>query len=165
VNLASLLNAPLWTPRAAFPPAHEISDRLFSLGEGFYLMTNPNMGEGDPVRGVGWAESDYWARRAWDNPPFRGHLVDPPAQRSGPPSLEFLGLPERLSFRAVCEFERSRIKGTAVTMVTARYRITDGAMLGVHVTGAKGNMIYEFSTDPKPDELPVAIEFRLPERM
>jgi hypothetical protein len=128
-------------------------------------MINPRVGDGDPVRAVGWAESDYWARRVWDNPPFTGALQAPPPRWPGPPSLEFLGRPQCLSFKAVCAFERFRLKAPDPTLVSACYRWTDGAFLSVQVTGADGGIIYEYSdTDPKPDDLPVAIEIRLPER-
>lgn len=164
MNLASLVTVTRWTPRAAFPPSEEISNRIFSCGKGIYLLTNPRRGEGDPVRGVGWAESDYWARRAWDNPPFTGDLQAPPPQWQPPPSLEFLGRPQRLSFNAVCEYERSRLTAPDPTMVSGYYRLTDGAFLSVRVTGAEG-VYYDYAgNEPKPEDLPVAIEVRLPER-
>jgi len=68
---------------------------VFACGGGLYLLTNPRFGPAEPVRAVGWAESDYWARRTWDNPPFRGDLTIPPLQWDGPPSLTFLGRPAR----------------------------------------------------------------------
>lgn len=158
MNLVDLVRFPRWSPRGAFPPSQELSPRVFALGEGFYLMTNPVRGEGDPVRAVGWAQSDYWARRVWDNPPFAGDLQAPPAQWEEPPSLEFLGRPARLSYKEVRAFERS--KGD--TLESGNYRLTDGALLSIEVTGI-GDVCYHFaSTRPKAGDLPVAIEIGLP---
>lgn len=164
MNLKDLLTSPLWTPRAGFPASQEVGKRVFSCGEGFYLMTNPVMGDGDPVRAAGWAESDYWARRAWENPPFAGDLQAPPPQWEELPSLEFLGRPQRLAFQAVCAFERAKLKAPDPTLTAARYRFTDGAFLNLRVKGDGGNILYHYAdTDPKPDDLPVAIEIGLPE--
>jgi hypothetical protein len=69
--------------------------------------SSTNFGEGDPVRAVGWAESDYWAKRVWETP-FSGRLDAPGAQWGGPPSLWFLGRPEVLSFASVLDFEKAR---------------------------------------------------------
>jgi hypothetical protein len=161
VNLENLVSATLWTPRAAFPPSAEVGSRTFSLGRGFYLMTNPTWGEGEPVYGVGWAESDYWARRAWENPPFAGGLTPPAPQWPGPPSLGFLGRPVRLGFKAVCAFEQSARGVSASMLRTGTYRLTDGAFLVHQVRGAD-DVFYNFGKpNSRPRDLPVAIEVRL----
>jgi hypothetical protein len=163
VNLESVIASRRWTPRAAFPPSEELSPRLYTLGDGYYLMTNPRRGEGDPVRGVGWAASDYWARRAWDNPPFAGDLDSVPPAQWQQPSLEFLGRPQPLTFASVCAYESARSGARVATLVTASYRFKDGAFLALRVSGADG-VIYDYpEPEAKPDELPVAVEFRLPE--
>src|SRR3989442_1386973 len=84
LNLRDLLAKRRWAPRAAFPPSIPIGDRIFGCEGGLYLLTNPRRGPGDPVRAVGWAESDYWAKRFWDNPPFSGDLTAPPRNLAVP---------------------------------------------------------------------------------
>src|SRR5262249_13115881 len=65
MNFQGVISKARWSPRSVFPPSRMVSSRIFACGEGLYLLTNPNLGEGDPVRAVGWAESDYWANRVW----------------------------------------------------------------------------------------------------
>lgn len=149
-----------WTPRRFFPPSSSLSDRLFTCGSGFYLSTNPDHGEGDPVYAVGWAESDYWARRAWEVP-FEGELTAPPAQWGPPPSLAFLGRPDSLSFADVYNFELAQPGSRKLTLVTASFRFTDSAFLYSLISGVDG-INYSYASDPpKPADQPVAIEFRL----
>jgi hypothetical protein len=161
VSLRDLITKPKWSPRAEFPPSTYLSDRLFSCGDGFFLMTNPKHGEGDPVWAVGWSESDYWAARIWESPPFNGDLKTLPSQWGPPPSLTFLGRPETLSYAAVCEFERSQAGAKKATLLDARYRLTDGAFLFCGINGVDGITYIYASNEPKTQDEPVAIEFRL----
>jgi hypothetical protein len=126
-------------------------------------MTNPRYGDGDPVRAIGWAVSDYWARRVWEVPPFGGELVTPMPESPQLPSLTFLGRPEKLSFKAVYDFESGQDGAKKATLVSATYRLTDGAFLCCRIKGAHGVTYFFESSDPSPTEEPVAIEFRLPE--
>jgi hypothetical protein len=155
-----------WSPRSAFPQSNVLNGELFSCGGGLYLMTNSRRGSDDPVWAVGWAESDYWARRVWEKkPPFPGDLNPPPPQWRPPPSLEFLGRPGRLAFAAVLRFERARANlARRAALADVTFRFTDGGILYYNVNGTDG-ITYKFaSSDPKPDDEPVAIEFRLPQR-
>lgn len=126
-------------------------------------MSNPNYGQGHPVRAVGWAESDYWAVRAWSLPPFRGDLSIPPAQWKPPPSLTFLGRPESLNFKDIFAFERAQPAARKATLVHASYRMTDGAFLYVNVSGANGVTYLYASSKPAGTDEPVAFEIQLPE--
>lgn len=138
-----------------------VSSRIFDCGEGIYLLTNPNFGEGDPVRAAGWAESDYWAKRAWETP-FSGRLDVPGAQRDGPPSLRFLGRPEILSFATVLDFEKAQPRALVATLLVAKYRVTDGAFLHHAIRGSDGITYFYASDEPLRENLPVALEIRLP---
>jgi hypothetical protein len=155
-----------WSPRTAFPQSNVLNGELFSCGGGLYLMINPRRGSDDPVWAVGWAESDYWARRVWEKPPFPGDLNNlPPPQWRPPPSLEFLGRPGSLAFAAVLRFERARANiARRAALADVTFRFTDGGILYYNVNGTD-RITYKFaSSDPKPDDEPVAIEFRLPQR-
>jgi len=133
-----------------------------TLGKGLFVLINPIREGGDQAYAVGWAESDYWAARAFDGPQFRGDLKHPPQPQWRPaPSLAFLGRPKSLSFKTVRDHELGRTENN-VTLVTAHYRITDGAFLSVSVNGA--GIIYTYvSTDPQADDEPVALEIGLRE--
>jgi hypothetical protein len=162
MNLESAIAKKCWTPRAAFPPSSLLSDRLFTCGGGFYLMTTAHFGAGDPVYGVGWAESDYWARRAWIVP-FREELTPPPPQWRPPPSLVFLGRPETLSYGAVRDFERGQPGAKTAILLTGTYRISvDGAFVYCSINGVDGVKYIYSSNHPKRGDQPVALEFRLP---
>jgi len=124
-------------------------------------MSNPNRGDNDPIWGVGWAESDHWAIRAWGHPRYSGDLTAPPAQWRPPPSLTFLGRPSRVSFENVLAFERSRLTSPRVTIVNARYRMTDGAFVQYIIEGADKVKYMFGSVQPEPTDEPAAIEFRL----
>jgi hypothetical protein len=160
-DLPDLIRRDRWTPRAQFPPSERLGDRVFRCGDGVYLITRKRDPEG-AVRGVGWAESDYWAQRAW-LVPFPGGL-EAPTPRWRPPSLGFLGRPEVLTFQAVKKFERPRCHAPRVLRELAHYRVTDGAFMYVEISGADGLSYIFGSNEVRPDDLPVAIEFRLPER-
>jgi hypothetical protein len=162
MNLQSFIGKARWSPRAAFPPSHMVRSRIFACDEGIYLLTNPKFGEGDPVRAVGWAESGYWAERVWETP-FSGQLDAPTAQRGGPPSLRFLGRPEFLSFANVYDFEKSQPGARKATVLVAKYRVSDGAFLYHVINGTDGVAYFYASAEPLPDDLPVALEIRLPE--
>jgi len=163
MDLLALISKVRWSPRSVFPPSRPLGGRIFTCGEGWYLMTNPKFGDGDPVRAVGWAQSDYWARRAWEVPPFSEDLVPAPPQWDHVPSLQVVGRPTALSFGNVRNFERAQPGAKTVTLVDARYRMTDGAFLYCAVHGTDGiTYIYE-SNEPGPSDLPVAIEFKLQE--
>ena len=154
-----------WSPRSAFPPSTLLGgDHLFTCGSGVYLVTNSNFGQGDPVLAVGWAESDYWAHRAWDRPPFRGDLHPLPPEWGPPPSLAFLGRPARLGFQALRKFEAAQPGAATVTLVTAGFRFPDGAFLSCEIHAEDGITYFYASPNPKRDDQPVAIEFELPER-
>jgi hypothetical protein len=103
------------------------------------------------VRAVGWAQSDYWAQRAWESPPFRGELAPPPPQWDRTPSLEFLGRPKDLSFGSVRDFESAQPGARKATLVNATYRLTDGAFLYCAINGTDGVTYIYGSSDPKPD--------------
>jgi hypothetical protein len=154
-----------WSPRTAFPRSNLLNDELFTCGDGLYLMINSRHDGDDPVWAVGWAESDYWARRVWDKPPFAGDLKPLPPQWRPPPSLVFLGRPESLDFETVFRFERARAtKARKAALTDVTFRFTDGGILYYNVNGTDG-ITYKYGAyDPKPDDEPVAIEFRLPER-
>jgi hypothetical protein len=163
MDLENLVSKARWSPRAAFPASHPLSGRVYSCGAGLYLMTNPRFGEGDPVRAVGWAASDYWARRAWEVPPFSGELTSPPQQWGHPPSLRFLGRPEVLSFGIMREFESAQPGAKTVALVDAKYRLTDGAFLYCAIHGTNGIAYIYARNQPEPGDQPVAIEFALPD--
>src|SRR5260370_21485239 len=86
MNLQGVDSRARWSPRADSPPSRMDRRRIFACGEGIYLLTNPNFGEGDPVRAVGWAESDYWAKRVWETP-FSGRKHSRPCRRFGGGSM------------------------------------------------------------------------------
>jgi hypothetical protein len=139
-----------------------LAEDIYACGDGIFLMSNPNYGQGHPVRAVGWAESDYWAVRAWSLPPFRGDLAIPPAQWKPSPSLTFLGRPENLNFGVLCAFEQAQPNVGKASIVKATYRMTDGAFLYVGVGG--NGLTYLFASNkPAPTDEPVAFEIRLPE--
>jgi hypothetical protein len=162
MRLKDLIKKALWSPRAEFPPSRMVRSRIFACGEGIYLLTNPRFGEGDPVRAVGWAESDYWAERVWETP-FSGELDAPEAQWDGPPSLRFLGRPEVLSFAKVLDFEKARPGARKVTVLVEEYRVTDGAFLHHVINGTDRIKYFYASDEPMPEDLPVALEIQLPE--
>jgi hypothetical protein len=162
MNLQGLTSKARWSHREEFPPSRMVRKRIFSCGEGIYLLTNPKFGQGDPVRAVGWAESDYWAERVWETP-FSGQLRAPTAQWGGPPSLRFLGRPEILSFASVHDFEKAQPAARKATILVAKYRVADGAFLHHVINGTDGVTYFYASDEPLPDDLPVALEIRLPE--
>ncbi len=128
------------------------------------MLINPVRGDGDQAYGLGWAESDYWALRAFDGPQFKGDLKHaPPPEWKPPPSLTFLGRPSNLSFKTISDHERERTGPSNVILVTAHYRMVDGAFLSVSVNGADGIHYTYASNDPRPGDEPVAIELRLKE--
>jgi hypothetical protein len=168
MNLQDVIGKARWSPRADFPPSRMVGNRIFACGEGFYLLTNPNFGGGDPVRAVGWAESDYWAQRVWETP-FSGQMDPPGVRRGGPPSLRFLGRPEVLSFARVFKFENAQPGARKATLLVADYRVSDGAFLQNVINGTGGIKYFYATGEPLPlpeaipDDLPVAIEVRLPD--
>ena len=164
MELQELISKTRWSLRATFPESCPLSDRVFAFGGGMYLITNPDHGAGDPARAVGWAQSDYWAQRAWESPPFRGDLTPPSPQWLSPPSLEFLGHPGGLAFAQVRSLESAQSAARAPIMIRAKYRLTDGAFLYCGIHGANGVTYIYGSPGPKPQDEPVAIEFRLPEK-
>jgi hypothetical protein len=161
-QLKALLKMKRWTPRSGFPPSHAMSDVVYALGSGLFLVTNPIVGEGDLVVEVAWAESNYWAGRAFDNP-YRGDLTPTTPQWRPPPSLTFLGRPSHLPFAIVRDFERSRTGPSNVLLVTGHYRMTDGAFLYVSVNGSDRVTYMYASNQPRPGDEPVGIGFMLPE--
>jgi hypothetical protein len=162
MNLQGLTSKARWSRREEFPPSRMVRKRIFACGEGIYLLTNPKFGQGDPVRAVGSAESDYWAERVWETP-FSGQLHAPTAQWGGPPSLRFLGRPEILSFASVHDFEKAQPAARKATILVAKYRVADGAFLHHVINGTDGVTYFYASDEPLPDDLPVALEIRLPE--
>ena len=162
MNLQGVISKARWSPRAEFPPSRMVRRRIFACDDGIYLVTNPNFGECDPVRAVGWAESDYWAERVWETP-FTGQLDAPAPQRGSPPSLRFLGRPEVLSFASVHDFEKAQPGARKVTVLVAKYRVTDGAFLHHVINGTDGIRYFYASDEPLPGDLPVALEIELPE--
>jgi len=168
VDLPTIIRKLRWTPRAAFPPSVTLSmgslgTGIFTCGDGLYLLSNSDYGEGDPVVAVGWAESDYWAKRTWDNPPFRGDLTAPQPEWRPPPSLAFLGRPQPLSYASIRDFEGAQPGARKATLLDATYRMTDGAFLYCTINGAQGITYVYASNHPKPNDEPVALEFQLPD--
>jgi len=161
LDLAALVKRQRWSPRSTFPPSRPLSDVVFTLGDGLFLITNP-LEPGELVVAVGWAQSDYWAGRAFDNP-FRGDLTSPAPKWGPPPSLTFLGRPGSLSFATIRSYERERTGRDNVILVTGDYRHSDGAFLHCSVNGSDGITYMYASNRPKALDEPVAIEFRLPE--
>jgi hypothetical protein len=164
MNFQNLTTKPRWSPRVAFPPSTQVGKRLFACGDGFYLRVNPNKGHGDPVYAVGWAESNYWARRCWEVPPFAGSLIPDSPQWAPVPSLKFLGRPTDLAFGKVRQFESAQTGAKTVTLVVAKYRLTDGAFLYLTVNGTGGVTYLYSSNEPGAVDQPIALEFRLPEQ-
>ncbi len=165
-DVLQLIDRPRWSKRADFPASIELGDRVFACGDGVYLRTNPRRGEDDPVLSVCWAESDYWARRALSVPPFCGDIrrsAVPEAKWGTPPSLVFTGRPAVLTFEALHAYERSREGARTAVLLNATYRMTDGAFLCCELEGQDGVTCYFDSNDPGPEDVPVAIEFRLVE--
>lgn len=167
MSLVDLIAKPAWTPRVEFPPSRMLVDgptvSVFTCDNGLYLMTNRNFGERDPVWGVGWAESDYWAKRVWGSPSLALDLGASPPARWPLPQLTELGRPADLSYGSVLDYERSRPGARPGLSWTANYRMTDGAFRNVELCGVKGRVRHYFaSSELSVDDLPVAIEFRLP---
>lgn len=163
-DLQSLVKTRLWTAKSGFPPSHPLGDRVSGLGNGLYVLVNPVRGAGDQAYAVGWAQSDYWARRAFDGAQFRDDLTPPPPHWRLSPSLAFLGRPSNLSYKTIKEYEKARTGANNLLLVTAHYRITiDGAFLYCSVNGSDGITYMYASNRPKARDEPVAIEFRLPE--
>jgi len=162
MSLPDFIGQARWAVRSEFPPSSLLGGRVFTCGDGWYLMTNPRRGLGDPVHSVGWAQSDYWARRSWEVPPFAGGLVPPQPQRLEVPSLRALGRPDVLAFEKVREFESRQPGAKTVTMVDARYRLTDGAFLFCAIHGCGGVTYIYASNEPGSSDQPVALQFQLP---
>jgi hypothetical protein len=163
MELSELSGLEKWTARAAFPWSEELGDRLFKLGEHLYAATNPRHGSGDPIYCVGWAESDYWALRIW-TVPFRGDIDAPSRFEAELPRLHTIGGPLDLAHGAVKEFEGDQPDARKATLVTARYRMTDGACIANVISGSDGRSYFYADPNPKPNDLPVAIEIRLKAR-
>lgn len=166
MSLANLITMPRWTARAQFPPsrvmADDVTTPVFTCDNGLYLMANRNFGDGDPVWGVGWAESDHWARRVWGNPSGTGDLDDIPPAQWPLPSLVDIGRPESLSYGSVLAFEQSLPGARAGLAANGNYRVTDGGFLSAELRGIGGLIRHYFGTnEPMQSTLPVAIEFRL----
>lgn len=163
VAFETAIHYPKWTPRAGFGPSQELAGRVFKRGDATYLRSNPNRGEGDRIYAVWRAASDYWAERAWTYPHFSGDLTSPPRRLEIPPSLVGLGKPGDLSFKSTLEFERAQPNARIATLAVATYRITDGAFMHTDILGTNRVTYCYESADPRPDEMPVAIEVRLGE--
>jgi hypothetical protein len=150
-----------WSPRAAFPPSRLLDGPVFACSDGVYLVTDPRHYGDDPVWAIGWAESDYWARRVWSEPAFSGDL-NPPSRQCPPPVLDFL---KDLAYGAVKQFVRSQPTGPSqpAALEHATYRLNDGAFLYCSINGPKGVTYIYGSSNSVVTEEPVAIEFLLPE--
>lgn len=161
-DLEMLVVKRCWSPRSEFPPSTAVSSDIFRCGDDIYLLTNPDVGADDPVWAVGWADSEYWARRSWEVP-FNGDLTSPPFQHVARPSLVFLGRPKDLGFKSVCEYERRQQGAKRMTLIVASHRMTDGGFLYTKVQGSQGVTYMYPSVSPKAEEEPVAIEISLPD--
>lgn len=162
VDLEPFVSLNRWTPRAMFPPSEHLIDYVFSCGDGYFLRTNPDFGGGDPVYSVGWAESTYWAHRAWAGAPFVRELdLEPPPAQWPPPSLRPFGRPTDLSFASLRDFEKGQPGARKATLVHATYRFPDGAFVFCQIDGPTVNY-YFGSHKPNATDRPVAIEFKLP---
>jgi hypothetical protein len=162
MELKDLVSKACWSSRSEFPPSRPLCDRIFACGEGIYLLTNPRFRDGDPVYAIGWAQSDYWARRSWEVP-FSGELSPSPAVWDGVPSLDFLGRPGVLLFAALLDFERKQ-PDAKVTLLYGCYRFADGAFLYTAISGTGGITFIYSSNEPDATDEPVAIQLRLPDR-
>jgi hypothetical protein len=166
VDVLQLIDRPKWSTRAAFPASEPLGGRVFACGDGVYLRVNPRRGEGDPVYAVCWADSDYWARRAFSGPPFTGDVgpsAAPPSQWGPPPALVDTGRPRSLTFRDLGAYERSLPGAKTAILLNASYRLTDGAFLCCELKGQDGVTCFFASNEPAPADEPIAIEFRLRE--
>jgi hypothetical protein len=166
VDVLQLIGRPRWSKRAEFPASEALGDRVFACGDGVYLRVNPRRGDGDPVYAVCWAESDYWARRAFSLPPFGGDVEPsavPPSQWGPPPSLVRTGRPRSLTFRDLGDYEHSLPGAMTAILLNASYRLTDGAFLYCELKGQDGVTCIFASNKPTLADEPIAIEFRLPE--
>jgi hypothetical protein len=141
----------------SFPATVTVTKTVHSLGGGAYVMTKrtrPN-----EAWGVGWAESDYWARRAWETP-FSGDPTADPQPEYATPSAADLGLDGDLKYRAILE-SAGQAPGFGITSVSAQYRMTDGRFLFVTILGSRDAKYYFGSTSPQDSDRPEAIEFGL----
>jgi hypothetical protein len=166
LDVLQLIGRPKWSKRARFPASEALGDCVFACGDGLYLRVNPQRGEGDPVYAVCWADSDYWARRAFSVPPFAGDVTPsaPPASEWGsPPSLVSTGRPASLRLGELVAHERSRNGVKTAALLKARYRLTDGAFLCCELRAQDGVTFVFASTEPALADEPIAIEFRLTE--
>lgn len=152
---------PKWTPREAFGSSRPLDAKLFRRGLGIYLRSNPRFGDGDPVFAVCWAESDYWAQRSWSWPRFEGDDSPTAAESPAEPDLTGLGKPTDLSYGSIHEFEAAQSLARSATLVTAKYRMTDGMFLCCEIKGTHGVSYVYGSIDPQADDKPVAVEVRL----
>jgi hypothetical protein len=157
--LERIARLPRLTPLRDFPPSTSIAKDIHRVGDGIYLVTS--FRDSGAVRAVGWAESDYWACRAWELP-FLGDVVFAPSATSRPPSLTFAGRPDDLSFESIVEHERARRGRRELTDVTGVYRMTDGAFLYVELRGTDGITYLFGSTSPQASDSPNAVAFQLP---
>jgi hypothetical protein len=162
MDLQTLLAHDQWAPRAAYPPSTRVTDRLFSIGEGFYLFTNPRLHD-DRVGGVGWAESEYWAFRCWARPSLPASLAEfsePPVPAWRPPSLVFLGRPSDLSFGSLFAFESAQPKAPAVTQMMQQSLTADLSCIHSMLIGGDIDYLFESFLPSRMDE-PVAMHFQL----
>ena len=94
------------TPLASLPPSRRVCERVHACGGGIYLLSSPDSAEHPgQVWAVGWAESDYWAQRAFTV--FYGDLDVPPRQWESLPSLAFLGKLDDLSLASPTSTHRT----------------------------------------------------------
>lgn len=154
-----LIQRKKWSPLASFPPTQHLSEIVYAVGNGFYLLVNNDWGPKDPVGAVVWACSDYWAARIFDSV-FNGTAVPPP-ELVVPPALVVLGRPKDLTYKSLHNFEATQPKASKATLVTASYRFPDGAFVAHELHGVDGVTYYFGTPNPLPTDLPMAILFSL----
>lgn len=113
------------------------------------------------VLGVGWGASDQWVIRCFGgrewNTRFPGGFD---ATREHPvPDLTALGIPDPPEFSRIVELADKKIH-TGQAVLQALYSFPDGTFQAVDLT-ASGIGFYFGSTEPAPDELPVAVRVAL----
>jgi hypothetical protein len=162
MDLQAVLAHDEWAPRGTYPASTRVTDRLFSVGDGFYLFTHP-LHYGDRVGAVGWAESAYWAFRCWSRPSLPASMSEfsePPAPDWRTPSLVFLGRPSNLSFSSLFAFESAQPQAPAVPQMMQQSLTADHSCIHSMLIGGVIDYYFEAFSPSHMDE-PVAMRFQL----
>ena len=148
------------TPLDRFGHSRHVYGRVHQAVSGVYLLVAPRLGAGDPVFTAGWARNDYWAVQVWG---FNGkgyrNECDPLEAPADAPSLASLGWPHPLSYAETLAHAKT-LSGKPV-MVSADYRLTDGAFTSHEIHAAPRVKFHYDDPDPEPTDTVVAIELGL----